>query len=707
MLKWFRKYNKFILVAGACLLMVAFLLPANMQKNMFGGADPVIGTIGDVEIMESDLRHASAELDLLQRLEGPMRFFQQMGVTDLDDPITYLLLVHEAKTMGLMPSEGAISSWMAAREMDSAFVERLKGALREIEPQHREAFIRGAFGNLIAIERAYPMVHGRPRVTAPMLDGMVWDSRARVKVAALKIPAQKFLDQVEVSEGDVKAHYEKHKDRFPGNATEDNPLGFGYKRKNRVKLEYIMVPWETVLEASRVGDDEIDKMLQYYEQHKDENLSWQIQDDPAEGPDGEQDGEVDDSDEAAKADEASQTPRYKPFREVKEDIRDTMTRERAVELGENVMRRVSAILDQDRVKLPEGPKEYGVQYLDVPEDFVPTPLDQVAAMVEEEYKDKGLARPTVVILNSKWLDAEALAGLENIGDSAMRREGTSPTPFVAYAMACRGLKQEDVESPVLEFALQEKLASMPLESRVRGFFGGMMFSPEPDRFIFRITQLQAEQPEPFEEIKSRVRADLELKRAYELLKSRKMELVEQATSDVLKIIDDLRLEQRAMIQPPAFPRREVTEAPFRNTGIMLLDVKVPEVNEAIGRRAQFVDAVFERFDELVVKDNWRDLSKQRWLGAPVDEDRALWIVRIEDMMLPTQSMFNIYKAGWYEIPQGQDAEEQGIRMKNSMQRSLYGVSERGNPYTREAIMARVGFKWEKDEEAKKQDEAED
>ncbi|MDP6151777.1 MAG: hypothetical protein QF785_00265, partial [Phycisphaeraceae bacterium] len=95
MLKFLRKYNKYILVVGCCVLMVVFLLP---NLNSFVRSDPStlpVGTLADgTEFTVADQRNAQAELGLLARLSPYL-------VQGIDrDPLRWTLMLHEAQAIG-------------------------------------------------------------------------------------------------------------------------------------------------------------------------------------------------------------------------------------------------------------------------------------------------------------------------------------------------------------------------------------------------------------------------------------------------------------------------------------------------------------------------------------------------------------------------------------------------------------------------------
>ena len=96
MLKWFRKYNKIILTAGASFLMVAFLLPAGGQMFNRGRQERAVGYIDGVEVTYVDRNRAADDLKIINAVHPILS-----SMIGTNDALTYLLMVHEARSMGL------------------------------------------------------------------------------------------------------------------------------------------------------------------------------------------------------------------------------------------------------------------------------------------------------------------------------------------------------------------------------------------------------------------------------------------------------------------------------------------------------------------------------------------------------------------------------------------------------------------------------
>ena len=129
MLKFFRKYNKLILVVGGCLLMVAFLVQGTVSQLVGGSGDYTIGELSDgTELKASQRRGAAAQLDILDQLGSPAPYLGLMAdqITGTDNPpLVWLLIQEDARRMGLGASRYEVESVLAALGVDEQGVMRI------------------------------------------------------------------------------------------------------------------------------------------------------------------------------------------------------------------------------------------------------------------------------------------------------------------------------------------------------------------------------------------------------------------------------------------------------------------------------------------------------------------------------------------------------------------------------------------------------
>ena len=107
-MKWFRKHNKKILVAGVVLLMLAFLMPQRTGCGGSRGQDSTLALAFGQKITRNELSRANAELQLLRTILEPMRVPLPTA-----DPLDYLLLLREARHMHIPTGRQAVAEPLA------------------------------------------------------------------------------------------------------------------------------------------------------------------------------------------------------------------------------------------------------------------------------------------------------------------------------------------------------------------------------------------------------------------------------------------------------------------------------------------------------------------------------------------------------------------------------------------------------------------
>ncbi|HHT9117190.1 MAG TPA: peptidyl-prolyl cis-trans isomerase [Candidatus Hypogeohydataceae bacterium YC38] len=156
------------------------------------------------------------------------------------------------------------------------------------------------FGEALLIEKMNILLAGSVKVTAEE----AWDRYAidneEVKIEYLALKAKDLAPYVEATEEEITSFYNTHKDRFPDPAR-GTP---GYREPQKVKIEYIMARYRDVEPKASVTEEEVKG---YYEENKDRRYK------------------IEEKKEA-------EALKYKPFQEVKEEIKETLTRNKAKEM---------------------------------------------------------------------------------------------------------------------------------------------------------------------------------------------------------------------------------------------------------------------------------------------------------------------------------------------------------------------------------------
>ncbi|MEM9661290.1 MAG: hypothetical protein AAF937_03160 [Planctomycetota bacterium] len=311
MLKFLRKYNKIILVIGGSLLMVAFLAPQAIQQ-IGTLQNRTVARMDGREIKERELFDAANELRALNALGGTGGTANALlnldQATSSDADLHWYLLSKEAEAGGFVGSDEDGRSYYStiaeqfallfvqstreyqgfARQLGQGFANQLmvSGQLPGLAPEQqfpavREAFLgrlqqtetnaagAGRFTSIEELHRAVAKMRGIQRMRAAYLNiARPSDRRLRAQGSEvfrglqtdfLVIPASRFIDdEADPTEAEIIEHFEARADANP---TEDD-FGIGYLQPQRIKLEWLRIDRQTLLDAIDIPIVEISKRWQ-------------------------------------------------------------------------------------------------------------------------------------------------------------------------------------------------------------------------------------------------------------------------------------------------------------------------------------------------------------------------------------------------------------------------------------------------------------
>ncbi len=178
------------------------------------------------------------------------------------------------------------------------------------------------FREALLIEKMSTLLASAVKIT----DEEAWQRYAReneeVKVEYLAIKASDLVEHVQVSPEEISSFYDRYKDSLP-----DPALGRpGYKEPEKVKIEYIIARYRDLEKQVSVSEDEIKS---YYEENKERHYK-------ATPDKTREEKSAGGGDETAK----EQPPTYKSLEEVRNEIKDSLTREKAKELVNKLISQV-------------------------------------------------------------------------------------------------------------------------------------------------------------------------------------------------------------------------------------------------------------------------------------------------------------------------------------------------------------------------------
>lgn len=620
MLKWFRLYSKQFLVAGTAMLMLAFLVEPAVNLIRRSEIEQVVGTIQGRKVTLQARRHASGELELLKHV-SPL--LASMAVRDAEQ---WMLMLEEAREMGIEVSDHEVDELLKLLGLEQwgkqvqvtqavhAEPPLLRDALRDwlIVQQYREMVY--GLGRLSMDERlgnvyranlfaqqgmfpyavaSYEAAMGRLRVSQPVLQRFVYDQRTTASVQMVEVRADRELDQTPTPEAaKLQELFDQHKGSFPG---QSQPFGFGYKFPDRVKLEYLTIPFDRVLEQIRLPEAEL---FEHYQRNK---ASYT---------------------EAAPA-AAPGTPaapgRQLSYDEVRSRIESDLRRQRAEELVTRITKAAIALLQDNARVVASTSDGYRDVAAAIKDKWQPLSLREVADKVSSQFG----VLADYHFDDTRWFDRDTLRKLAGIGTSTL--PGNRGATFDAYVMSVRELKPK-ADQPLVSQRLQVMLPSAVLVNPMTNA-----------RYLFRVTEAEpAREPRSLDEVRPQVEKDARLKAAYEKLLADKDRWATLAAEGDLK-----KLAEQAgsvVAKPEAFPRRDATPEGH---------LAAPSVGSA-GRNEALVDRVFEMVRLAQAAGGVDKLpASQRIAVVPVESRQSLYVIRLEQFEAMPQSEF----AGAAQSPQ--------------------------------------------------------
>jgi len=252
-MSWFRRNQKILMAVLVGVLMVAWgALPA--LNYLARRAMPKRGYIKGKPVTDQDIALAMRQIEaagpLLGLLPGPLRGFLFTGrgrraVTPLA-AWRYLVLTREVEQAGVQLTADRLERFIALVGLPS-----------------NDRLVRHAVSSLLRIVQLYAYRQECVHVS----DAELWMEYNRLdrkaKLRLVEIRPEIFFPGLAVTEEELRAFYEEHKDHQPDRAT-GTP---GYRAPQRVRLEYAVARLDELRQGVKVSDEEV---LAYYAQHKEE-----------------------------------------------------------------------------------------------------------------------------------------------------------------------------------------------------------------------------------------------------------------------------------------------------------------------------------------------------------------------------------------------------------------------------------------------------
>ncbi len=659
MLKLFRKYNKWILAVGVCVLMVAFLIQPFLSSCTPTMSDFTLAEINGEEITWQDEREAAAQLQLMQSI--PIVGERVRELVGDEGVWRWILMLHDARRLGLSASNAevddilalmeasrripdyrmndyrlVIRNWLTVEQYHDLIYGRMytryetpEGAsplavqnisspgLRNLNQMYlaRQMYAQGNYGKARELEMARM---GSLRYSEPLIRHFLYERTARISGRFVMIDVESVIEQLpQPTQTELVDLYEQYKDDLPGDSA---PYGFGYRFPDRVRIEYLTIP------ANRINDQvevEEAEALDHYESNPDQYRDWS----------------------AATEDT---TPPMRRYQDVRGQIIEQLTRDKADELGSRMISTAQAMLQEDTRGLSESDG-----YLDLPETFEMMSMQTVADRLMSQF---GI-EPDVTDKTEQWLDMEALETLPGIGSSRLANQ--RQFSFVAYVRSARELEPDD-ENELIHLRLQVGLPSMA------------MYSLDGSYYMFRLTAAEAtRQPVNLDEVTDRVSEDARRLAGYQKLIDRKPDLVDLAVSSGLE-----ELAEQQGVAVSELPPTARTTWGYRS------EPRPPEV-EGIGSSRRFIDALFAVVEGIENPAEVSSLSVEQRIGAAeIDGKLAVVVFEVEEYKPSTYKEYqNHLESSWTPI------------VMNMV--LTHDMEESDDPLHWESITERVGYEAER------------
>jgi hypothetical protein len=327
LMKWLRKNNKKLMAIVVIVLMVAFIGGSSF-RYLFRGSGGIKAAVAyfdhDRKISHLDLQVADQEVEIVTALGGDgvaraqgiagllmseLVFRQNNNAAAMDmarqaiqknryrisdrqlaqmfnthgvpGPMFWILLCNEAQTAGIhVPNEqvGRLLEQLIPQVFEGrTYAQVMPGVMNRFGVP--EDTILATFGKLIAVLQYSQVVSSAENVTSSQIRHMASNESESLSAELVQLKASYFVSKDETPPEDVvKEQFNKYKDNFPGQVSESNPYGFGYRLPDRVQFDYLALKLSDVAAIAKPPTQE--EAEQYYQLNRDRQFTQKTPSDP-------------------------------------------------------------------------------------------------------------------------------------------------------------------------------------------------------------------------------------------------------------------------------------------------------------------------------------------------------------------------------------------------------------------------------------------
>lgn len=591
MFKFLRKYKAWLLGVFGTLLLIVFLVPQAISgiaqySATAGGTWATLGA-GSEKVTFQTLDRLQRELRVLQAVGNPT--INALGADR--SPEHWYLLRREAERAGLHGGAGdgrgvlagltgQINQQRLANDPTSPPLtdDDVLGILCQNSASSPQDVLE-TLARLAGVTRLTNLFAGLDRFSDRRLEREAAEMMLGVAADLVVLDPSKASDAAAIVPDDaaLRGHFEEFAAIAPGTGE----LGFGYRRPDRFKIEWMSIPASAIRDAVATGGD-LDILT----------LKRRFAENPAAF--------------GVAAATAGERPRYDDYADqVRAVVLEEVSSKRLDDLAKSLSDRFAA---SQRVLARSGDGRY---LIDETWSARMPGFGEIAAEVAASQR---IPTPEIGSSGDRWFTLADLDTIASLSRATTDRFGTTP------------LRVRDLVAAAKEFG-----GETPLPIQV-GIAGPVMTNPSGDLVVFRLLAVEPSAPETdLEAVREKAQSDLVRRLAYDRLAERLPQLREQA------IESGMRSVARAFDTTVEFvPMIREADPQFLQSGFRLAS----NLPGGIGRDPEIVAEIVRNAMKLPLDRPVAGLPEADRVFTVADPDRLVAaIVRVTDVLPLVREVF--------------------------------------------------------------------
>jgi hypothetical protein len=574
-----KKYQKKLMAVFAVLLMISFVATIGVGRFGSGGGrgEAVIGKMGGTPVYSGEMQMAKDEWNWLSRqgngrlpfpmfifyreimtnagAASPRDFVTQMGAFQLARAINENIDKHPDAFL-LLQKEAADNGLEVSADTANSFLKNQMGMPVGNDDQDR--FHAKAVQDLLTVAAQIRHLMDSAKVSQP-----VWQHEASkdqsVRLSLLDFRASDFEKNVPApTPKQLQEQFERFKNVPPNSPGASNPLGFGYQIPARVKLQYITIPHDQLMDAvihhvhpsgsaevgSASGDAAYDWEVQaaiYYDAHKDEFKGPATKPATPLGPTVPTTGPATTQASAETKPAETQPLVVKPFPQVKQQIIEKLAADEADKLSKQIIDDLTARLTSDFNAIHQADPSATVPSTQPSSAPAATGVTTLAHLeqIRKEIEQKHHVSIQLHEIVNDWQTQADLGKLSGIGTATTAE--SAPFPEYALEFAHPGMTTGNPPLAVWQ-------PSVPLTDA------------QQNSYLFRLTAAEPPHaPGDMTPIAKQVTDDWKLAQAYDQAMQAAQKALASAKTNGLSQV--ARAAGQNVVSTPLFPPQQAQEIP--------------------------------------------------------------------------------------------------------------------------------------------------